>query len=81
MSNIWDADVPWQLLLRFELAGCLCEPQHCLVDEIACCCIQLGTCLPKFTVNQLLKAGILHQLFTLLALVQPCSSLLFSRSS
>ena len=83
VQYVWDADVPWQLLLLFEVGCGLCEPQHRLVDVVGCYGIQLGACLSKSTSDQLLKAGILqpHQLFTLQALVEPCSGLPCSRSS
>ena len=59
--------MPWQLLLLFELLGGLLKAQHCLIDEVAGNCIQLGACLPTSTGNQLLQASIL-QLYQLLAL-------------
>ena len=83
VQYVWDADMPWQLLLPFEVGCGLCEPQHRLVDVVGYYGIQLGACLPKPSSDQLLKAGILqpHQLFALQALLKPCIGLLCSRSS
>ena len=49
IQQIWVADAHWQLQLLFELVGYLYAAQHRLVDVIGCCCIQLGSCLPKAT--------------------------------
>ena len=60
VQHVWNADMPWQLLLSLELLGCLLKAKHCLVDEIACYCLQLDASLPKATTNQVLPASILQ---------------------
>ena len=34
VQYVWDADMPWQLLLLVEVGYCLCEPQHSLIYVI-----------------------------------------------
>ena len=51
-------------VISWYLLDCVLKAKHSLVDQVAWHCIQLGTCLPKSTSNQLLQAGIFrsHQL-------------------
>ena len=31
VQHVWNADMPWQLLLSLELLGCLLQAKHCLM--------------------------------------------------
>ncbi len=68
VQYVWDADMPWQLLLLVEVGYCLCEPQHSLIYVICHYLIQFASCLPKSTGDHRRLQACILQLHQLLAL-------------